>query len=119
MLRRPADFFAGASNWHAQLLAEHGAIAVPEPVKTEPRLPLETLLAECTRNARWFFSTAGKSAAMAFLYMDRETLAQFIENCAELPGRLSKFKRSEVERVYQQVFKKISGSSAGHAALAA
>lgn len=119
MLRRPSDFFAGASNWHAQLLQEHGAIAVPEPVKTEPRLPLETLMAECTRNARWFFSTAGKSAAMAFLYMDRETLAQFIENCAELPGRLSKFKRSEVERVYQQVFKKVSGSSAGPAVLAA
>ena len=118
ILRRPADFFAGASDWHALMLAEHGAIALPEPIKTEPRLPLETLMAECTRNARWFFSTAGKSAALAFLYMDRETLMQFIENCAELPGRLSKFKRSEVERIYQQMFKKISGSGAGHAAYA-
>ncbi|MGN8006353.1 replication initiation factor domain-containing protein, partial [Acidovorax sp. 22279] len=118
ILRRPADFFAGASDWHALMLAEHGDIASPEPIKTEPRLPLETLMAECTRNARWFFSTAGKSAALAFLYMDRETLMQFIENCAELPGRLSKFKRSEVERIYQQMFKKISGSGAGHAAYA-
>jgi len=116
ILRRPADFFAGASDWHALMLAEHGAIATPEPIKTEPRLPLETLMAECTRNARWFFSTAGKSAALAFLYMDRETLMQFIENCAEMPGRLAKFKRSEVERIYQQMFKKISGAGAGHAA---
>ena len=48
--------------------------------------------------------------------MDRETLMQFIENCAEMPGRLAKFKRSEVERIYQQMFKKISGAGAGHAA---
>lgn len=119
MLRRPSDFFAGASNWHALMLSEHGAVAVPEPVKTEPRLPLETLQAECTRNARWFFSTAGKSAALAFLYMDQETLASFIENCAELPGRLSKFTRSEVQRVYQQMFKKVSASGFGRVGLQA
>ena len=76
-------------------------------------------MAECTRNARWFLSTAGKSAALAFLFMDRETLAQFIENCAELPGRLSKFKRDEVQRVYQTMFKKVSGTSAGPAVIAA
>lgn len=113
MLRRPADFFAGASDWHAALLVEHGAIAIPEPVKTEPRLPLETLQAECTRNARWFFSTAGKSAALAFLCMDLETLASFFENCAELPGRLSKFTRSEVQRVYQECHKRVSASGSG------
>lgn len=118
MLRRPADFFAGASLWHAQMIQEHGSIAIPEPVKTQPRLPLETLLAECTRNARWLFSTAGKSVALALRYMDLETLGSFVENCAETPGRLSKFKREEVERVYQQVFKKVSGSGAGHAAFA-
>lgn len=119
LLRRPANFFAGTSEWHALMLSEHGEVAQAEPIKTEPRLPLETLMAECTRNARWFFSTAGKSAALAFLYMDRETLAGFIENCAELPGRLSKFKRQEVERVYQAMFKKVSGTSAGPAAFAA
>ncbi|MBS0484026.1 MAG: replication initiation factor domain-containing protein [Proteobacteria bacterium] len=113
MLRRPAHFFAGASNWHALLLAEHGAVVIPEPVKTEPRLPVETLQAECTRNARWFFSTAGKSAALAFLFMDLETISSFIENCAELPGRLSKFSRDEVKRVYQQVFKNVSASGVG------
>ncbi len=108
MLRRPADFFAGASEWHAAMVSEHGSVAIPEPVKTEPRLPLETLQAECTRNARWFLSTAGKSAALAFLYMDQKTLSDFIENTAELPGRLSKFTRSEVQRVYQTVFTKLS-----------
>lgn len=115
LLRRPANFFAGTSEWHASMLAEHGEITAPEAIKTEPRLPLETLMAECTRNARWFLSTAGKSAALAFLFMDRETLAQFIENCAELPGRLSKFKRAEVEKVYQTMFKKITGTRTGPA----
>lgn len=119
MLRRPADFFAGASQWHADMLAEHGAVAEPEPIKTEPRLPLETLQAECTRNARWFFSTAGKSAALAFLCMDQEVLASFIENCAELPRRLSKFSREEVKRVYQQVFMKVSASGSGRVGLQA
>lgn len=119
VLRRPANFFAGTSAWHAAMLQEHGAVATPEPIKTEPRLALETLQAECTRNARWFFSTAGKSAALAFMFMDSETLSVFIENCAELPGRLRKFKRDEVEKVYQTMFKKITGISAGPAALAA
>lgn len=113
MLRRPADFFAGASDWHASMLLEHGSIAVPEPVKTEPRLPLETIQAECTRNARWFFSTAGKSAALAFLSMDLETISSFIENMGELPGRLSKFSRAEVQRVYQGMFKNVSASGGG------
>lgn len=115
LLRRPANFFAGTSDWHALMLAEHGDVAQSEPIKTEPRLALETLQAECTRNARWFFSTAGKSAALAFLYMDRETLAGFIENCAEMPGRLAKFKRAEVEKVYQTMFKKITGTRTGPA----
>ncbi len=119
VLRRPANFFAGTSAWHAAMLLEHGDVAQPEPIKTEPRLALETLQAECTRNARWFFSTAGKSAALAFMFMDRETLGGFIENCADLPGRLRKFKREEVEKVYQNMFKKITGISAGPAALAA
>jgi phage replication initiation protein len=119
MLRRPADFFAGASQWHADMLAEHGAVAEPEPIKTEPRLPLETLQAECTRNARWFFSTAGKSAALAFLCMDQEVLASFIENCAELPRRLSKFSREEVKRVYQQAHMKVSASGFGRVGLQA
>lgn len=119
VLRRPAGFFAGTSEWHLAMLHEHGEVVTPEPIKTEPRLAMETLAAECTRNARWFFSTAGKSAALAFLFMDRETLGSWLENCAELPGRLSKFKREEVERVYQNIFKKITGTSAGPAAFAA
>jgi phage replication initiation protein len=119
MLRRPADFFSGASQWHADMLAEHGAVAEPEPIKTEPRLPLETLQAECTRNARWFLSTAGKSAALALLYMDEETLSSFVDNCAELPRRLSKFSREEVQRVYQQVFRKVSASGFGRVGLQA
>lgn len=119
MLRRPADFFAGASDWHAALVHEHGAQCLPEPVKTEPRLPLETVKAECTRNARWVFETAGKSLSLAFQLLDFETLTQFIENCREMPNRLSKFKAEEVRRVYGEVFKQVSASGTGRVGLQA
>lgn len=119
MLRRPDDFFSGASNWHALMLAEAGALATPEPVKTEPRLPEQTILAECVRNARWVIATAGKSLALAFKHMDFDTLLQFIENCGEMPNRLSKFSKAEVERFYAQAFKQVSASGTGRAGLQA
>lgn len=119
MLRRPSDFFGGASDWHAALVQEHGAQCLPEPVKTEPRLPLETVKAECTRNARWVFDTAGKSLSLAFQLLDFETLMQFVENCKEMPNRLSKFKSEEVRRVYVDVFKQVSASGTGRVGLQA
>lgn len=119
MLRRPDDFFAGASNWHTLMLAEAGAMATPEPVKTEPRLPEQTILAECVRNARWVIATAGKSLALAFKHMDFETLLQFIESCGEMPNRLSKFSKAEVERFYAQAFKQVSASGTGRVGLQA
>lgn len=113
LLRNPDGCFAGASAWHATMLGEAGAMAAPLPIKTEPRLPEQTILAECVRNARWAMSTAGKSLALALKHLDFETLLGFVDNCAEMPNRLSKFSKEEVEKAYAQAFKQVSASGSG------
>ncbi|MDB5965396.1 MAG: replication initiation factor [Polaromonas sp.] len=103
MLRRPADFFAGASDWHAELLRLADFTPEPERVKCIGRLPIETVKAECVRSLRWLQNTAAPTMAAAFSFLDTEQLASFIES-AKLPGRLAKFARSELASVYSSAF---------------
>lgn len=119
LLRNPDGCFAGASTWHATMLGEAGAMAAPQAIKTEPRLPEQTILAECVRNARWALSTAGKSLALALKHLDYETLLGFVDNCAEMPNRLSKFSNEEVEKAYAQAFKQVTASGSGRVGLQA
>ena len=114
MLRRPADFFAGASDWHALMLAKADSMPVPEAVPTTPRLAIETVEAEVTRNVRWAFQTAAPTIAAAFQYMGDE----FIElvSSTKLPGRLQKFSKAELSRAFGAAFKRVSSvESACHA----
>ena len=107
MLRRPADFFAGASAWHAAqlLMADH--IATPEPVKTTGRLALETVEAEVTRNTRWLRNVAAPTLAAAIKYLDHSQLWTWLEN-QKLPGRLQKFTPSEIQRAFLPAFERSS-----------
>lgn len=119
MLRRPADFFAGASEWHASILRELGAQAIPEPVKCEKRVQIQTIDAEVTRNARWFLNTAGASAVLAFINLPKEQMhGLFKEFENKLPNRLRKFAVSEVESAYQRVFSKLASSGRANPAFA-
>lgn len=108
MLRRAGDFFSGASDWHAGILREHGALFMPENVPCEARLPLQTIEAEAERNARWFLRTAGASARLALMFLDIKTMDTLLEDESRVPGRLRKFASSEIESVYSKVFKRIS-----------
>lgn len=117
ILRRPSDFFAGASDWHAFMLTEAGAHASPEPVRTTQRLSVETVRAEVTRNVRWLLDTAAPSMAAAFQFLGSEFLELVTHK--QLPGRLQKFTVDEVRNTYAQAFKKItSASGAGPTAYA-
>lgn len=98
MLRRPDDFFAGASDYHAQLLREVEAAAVPEPVRTTGRLALETVEAEVTRNLRWALDTAAPTIAAAWDYLG-EGFLELVTN-KKRPGRLRKFSPSELARAF-------------------
>lgn len=107
MLRRPADFFAGASDWHAAALALAGAVVNAEKVSTVERLPMETVEAECVRNIRWTLQTAAPSIAAAFQYLGVEEFLTFVSN-QKLPGRLQKFMPNELGRAFTAAFGRLS-----------
>lgn len=99
MLRRPADFFADASEWHAAKLLQADYIAEPQHIATTPRLPLETVQAEASRIVRWALNTAAPAMAVLWDHMGDDFL-QFVEN-QKLPARLQKFKTSELKKAFE------------------
>lgn len=107
ILSRPADFFAGASDWHAAILLEHGSLAAPEAIPQHKQLAVQTIEAEVTRNVRWMFSSAGRSMALAFINLPSDKLLQFVSTCTEMPKRLKKFKRCEVEAMFSKAFETV------------
>ncbi|SER02219.1 Replication initiation factor [Giesbergeria anulus] len=119
MLRRPTDFFAGASDWHEKLLKEHGDLApAPSPALVKPRRALETVRAEVSRNIRWLLNTAAPSVALAFHHLGDEFLE--IVTGKSAPGRLQSFAHSEVQNAYASAFSRLSsGSRAGGGAVPA
>lgn len=96
MLRRPADFFSGASEWHQMVLAEAGTVAEPEPVRVEGRLAPMTVEAEVFRNLKWSFHTAAASIAAAFKFLSDEDFLRLVTE-PKLPGRLQRFNPSELK----------------------
>lgn len=106
MLRRPADFFAGASEWHALMLTKADAIVTAEPVKTTGRLALETVEAEVSRNVRWAFHTAAPTIAAAWHYLGDEFLA--LVSGTKLPGRLKGFSPAELQTAFCKAFHRVS-----------
>ncbi|MCX7258702.1 MAG: replication initiation factor domain-containing protein [Polaromonas sp.] len=98
MLRRPADFFAGASDWHTSALALADTCVAPEPVPTVPRLALDTVEAECYKNLKWFVSTGAPTAWALFTHLGDDFIETFAHKA--LPGRLKNFASSELARAF-------------------
>lgn len=107
MLRRPADFFAGASEWHASMVREADALATPEPVKTTARLATQTVRAEVSRNIRWVLTTAAPSVAAAIEFLGFDQLLSIFGTHNKRPGRLQRFAGSELGREYMAAFKTV------------
>jgi len=99
MLRRPDDFFAGASDWHHSVLLEAEAIPAPAEAPCTPRLQIQSVQAECARNIRWMVSTAASTLAVAIQYLDGSEIMELIGN-AKLPGRLRKFSREQIAQCF-------------------
>lgn len=106
MLRRPADFFSGASDWHAAALALADDCVTPEKVSTIPRLALDTVEAECYKNVMWAFSTAAPTIAALFEHLGDHFL-EFVTN-KKLPGRLRKFSPLELGTAFSSAMGRIS-----------
>lgn len=101
VLRRPSDFFAGASDWHALVLSRADAIASPQPIKTTSRLAAQTVKAEVSRNVRWMLNTAAQSISTAMRFMSESQLAEICDwNVNKLPSRLRKFSASELQAAF-------------------
>ena len=119
ILRRPADFFAGASDWH-QLQLERSDSMAPvavTPIPQEKKLPIQTVAAEVSRNLRWAITSAAPTIAAAFKYLSE---SEFLELCdwrtKSLPGRLRRFASSDLQCAFQSL--RITNSlnhGAGHA----
>lgn len=109
ILRRPADFFAGASDWHALQIARMDASACPQSIPQEKQLERQTVLAEATRNIRWALTSAAPTVAAAFRFLSNDA---FIELCdwttKKLPGRLQKFTDDDLRTAFSQVMGTIS-----------
>jgi phage replication initiation protein len=115
MLRRPTDFFAGASDYHAMLVRLLAAEVEAERVRTNGRLAIETVQAEVTRNARWTLQTAAASVAALFQFADNETFLAVVSG-TKLPGRLRKFAPSELRSAFASLVGNFStAESAGPA----
>lgn len=115
MLRRPADYFAGASDWHAALLREAEAQATPQAVPCEKQLAAQTVEAEVARVVRWAHSTAGQTLALFFKYCTTEQFAAVVEARA-LPGRLRRFSHHEIASAFKGAANRVlKAASAGHA----
>lgn len=95
LLRRPADFFAGASDWHARMLVLADAQAMPEPIKTAGRLALETVAAEVYRNVRWVRDTAAASFSFLLNTFTWEEIVDLVFT-TKRPGRLRRFSLSDI-----------------------
>ena len=99
MLRRPADFFAGASDWHASTLALADTCFTPEPVATTPRLALDTVEAECFKNLKWAMFTAAPTVSALFTHLPDSGFLELVTN-QKLPGRLKNFAPAELSRAF-------------------
>lgn len=116
MVRRPADFFAGASDWHATLMREAQAECTPEPAPCRPKLQDKTVEAAAARVARWARDTAGP-ALSALLSFGGDFISQQIYT-TQLPARLKGYTESQIARAFATVVDKFSTAERDGPALA-
>lgn len=107
-LRRPTDFFAGASDWHKTMLLEHGVTEfTAEPIKTRSKLVEETVSAEVTRVYRWLKNTAAPAITFAFEHLNDEQMSEIVFN-NKLPGRLQRFTKSDLKDGVLKAFQRFT-----------
>lgn len=117
ILRRPDDFFAGASDWHAAMLAEHGQTAFAESIKVRTKQAVETVKAEVTRSVRWLTDTASQSLALAFRFLGEDEFTELVRG-REKPGRLQRFDDEEIRVAFASLSPTIYQPKAQFGALA-
>lgn len=119
MVRRPADFFAGASEWHAgQLRLAEKVQFTPEPVPVTPQLQIQTVEAEAFRSVKWLKNVARANLTAAFHYLGESAFLELVSS-HKLPGRLRGFGLCELRTAYQTAAEKLLPGDPGQVPLAA
>lgn len=104
ILRRPADFFAGAYPFCADLLARLSIDAAAERIPAGQRVKDATAKAAAMRLGTWVKSVAAPSLC-ALLRYGGEVLDLIVDSEAHrVPGRLRGWSASEVHRAFSQAF---------------
>jgi len=110
VLLRPAEFFAGCSDWHAQVLREFTP-SLEVQIKTIPlkeRLPIETVKAEAYRSAKWLITTAKNSIAQAWDCLGADEFLELVIG-TDRPNRLKRFSEKQIKAVYPSAFRQAAG----------
>lgn len=104
LLRRPDDFFAGASDWHQLQITQAGALVSAQACPQEKKLAEKTVEAEVSKNVRWFINTAMPTVATLW-NNGFDFLGDLLEThlaTSNKPGRLRRFSESEITKAYSQ-----------------
>ena len=115
LLRRPADFFAGASEWHARMLSlvEPPPEFVPEPIKTTARLADKTADAALYRVGRWVADVAMPAVSLLLSVGGDQFVSDLYTE--QRPHRLRGFSMSQLTAAVPRVLEQITRPfAAGH-----
>lgn len=99
-LRRPADFFAGASPWHLAKLELLQTVAAVQACPQSAKLAIQTVDAEVSRLIRWARNTAGPTIAALWEHSGDQFL-QFVV-AARKPGRISGFTSGDIGAAFKR-----------------
>ena len=87
------------------------------PLGLELDVPADQTVMAAAHDAGYIWPTECGQAASCGLCVS--IIREGVENCGEMPNRLSKFSKAEVERFYAQAFKQVSASGTGQVGLQA
>ena len=110
VLRRPGDFFAGASEWHQSKLHIFG-LAHAERIPCKKTLQGQTVDAEVSRVVRWARETAGPAIAALARFMPGDAFLDFA-HCRTVPGRLQRFTEGDLSGAFNRLFSTVNAGPA-------
>ena len=101
-LTNPDSYFAGASDWHCQVLAEQKA-AAPIPLPCKKKLSAETARAAVSRVLNWFRTNAAPSLKVIFEHVSNEHLLEMFMD-KSLPASLNGYSQAQISAAFRQIY---------------
>lgn len=106
VLINPDSYFAGASEWHASVLAEAGAIPQPIPIPIEDKLQDATVDAAVRRVMDWAQVTLSPTLSVLLNYLSIDQVGDFLFT-KDLPGRLKPYTDTQLAPAFRRIADKL------------